>query len=362
MLVDLGRTIRLVVAFHLAVVGGLAQKIAIGFDYSNADATLLAFAAPLDSTLEALARLPATESLVQKVRRQDRTVTMETLTATLADARKGGELKSDPFRWASCLRKQAEIRALVAGIREQQNEIERRLSKVLGRHLSASSNLEVKVHFVVGGMSSGWSTGTDNFYIGLQFYRGDVEGVVMTMQHELFHSAQYDGYQGQDADRKKLGPEDREVYRLVDQLYREGTATYVEDLMNFPRDRPYIQEMRQPALNNQARMKDNFALLETLIYRLSHDANVRFDDVYSIGFDWSWQNPLYFAGEYISQVLSKDKGNLSSYLKRNPMEFLSDYNAVCGTAASERCRYPLTPAIASVIEKIKKRLATPGTP
>lgn len=360
--VDRRRPICLVVAFHFAMVGGLAQKIAIGFDYSNADATLRAFAAPLDSTFEDLAMLPATESLVQKVRRQDRGVTIKTLTATLAEARNGGVLKSDPFQWASCLRKQAEIRVLVAGIREQEKEIARRLSQALGRHLSASANLKVSVHFVIGGMSSGWSTGPNTFFIGLQFYRGDVEGVVMTMQHELFHSAQYDGYQGQETDLKKLRPEDREVYRLVDQLYREGTATYVEDLMNFPREHPYIQEMRQPALNNQARMKDNFALLETFIYRLSQDSNVRFDDVYPIGFDWAWQNPLYFAGEYISRVLAQDKGNLSRYLRRNPIQFLSDYIAVCGTAASDRCRYPLTPGIASVVERIDKRLATPGTP
>ncbi|MBY0505795.1 MAG: hypothetical protein K2X03_17905 [Bryobacteraceae bacterium] len=356
--IDQRRIMRLVFAFQLAIVGGRAQKIAISFDYSNADATLQAFAAPLDTTLEDLAVLPATDSLVQKVRGRYRDVTKETLTTTLAEARKGTELKSDPFQWASCLRKQAEIRTLAAGIREQQNEIARRLVGALGRHLTASANLKVNVHFVIGGMSAGWSTGTDDFYVGLQFYRGDVEGVVMTMQHELFHSAQFDGYRGRDADLAKLGPADREVYQLVDQLYREGTATYVEDLMSFSPDHPYIQEMRQPALNNQARMKDNFILLETLIYRLSQDSSVRFDDVYPLGFDWAWQNPLYFADEYISHVLAKDKGSLSSYLTRNPIKFLSDYHAVCGTAVSEKCRYPLTPGIASIIEKIDKRLAT----
>ena len=80
--------------------------------------------------------------------------------------------------------------------------------------------------------------------------------------------------------------------------------------MSFPADRPYIKEMRQPALNNQSRMKDNFVLLDTLIYRAARDANVGYDELYLIGFDWSWQNPFYSVGEYMGRVLSKEKGSL----------------------------------------------------
>jgi hypothetical protein len=68
--------------------------------------------------------------------------------------------------------------------------------------------------------------------------------------------------------------------------------------------------MRQPALNNQSRMKDNFVLLDTLIYRAARDANVGYDELYLIGFDWSWQNPFYSVGEYMGRVLSKEKGSL----------------------------------------------------
>jgi len=52
----------------------------------------------------------------------------------------------------------------------------------------------------------GGEVGSSDFYIGLPFYKGDLEGVVWTMQHELFHNAQYVGFHGQESDLARLDP------------------------------------------------------------------------------------------------------------------------------------------------------------
>lgn len=80
-------------------------------------------------------------------------------------------------------------------------------------------------------------------------------------------------------------PRQQEVYRLIDELYREGTATYVGNIGSFPANTPFIQDMREPAMKNADRMADNFILLETLIYRMAHDPHSHFEEVRSLGFD-----------------------------------------------------------------------------
>lgn len=43
--------------------------------------------------------------------------------------------------------------------------------------------------------------------------------------------------------------------------------------------------------------------MDTIVFRLARDDNSYFSDLRSLGFDWDWQNPMYYAGEYISRIL-----------------------------------------------------------
>jgi hypothetical protein len=342
-------------SFSLAAAG---QQITIHFDYSNAAATLrvIETAPPLDAAIAELVKVPDTAEVLEKAKHHDSGVTLESLARTLASARLSQQMNSDPFQWRFCIRRGPEMRTLIDHLQSQEADITRRLLAALRRHLAPEFKLDATVHFVIGGVSSGWATGDRDFFVGMQFYHGDLEGVVMTMQHELFHAAQYAGYRGQDTDLAKLTPRQQVIYRLLDSLYREGSASYVEDLMSFPADRPYIKEMRQPALNNQARMKDNFVLLDTLIYRAARDPNFGFDDLYPIGFDWAWQNPLYSVGEYIGRALAKEKGNLREYLTSNPIRYLDDYIKLCGTTPSEKCQYTVGAQTAEAVQEIDRVL------
>jgi hypothetical protein len=214
------RVLRLLVwcaSFSFAAAG---QQITIHFDYSNALATLrvIESAPPLDAAIEALVKVPDTAEVLEKARHNDSSVTMESLAATLVSARLGQQMKSDPFQWRFCIRRAPEMRTLISDLQSHEVDITKRLSAALRPHLGPEMKLDATVHFTIGGVSSGWATGDRDFFVGMQFYRGDLEGVVMTMQHELFHAAQYAGYHGQDADLAKLTPRQQVIYRLADSL------------------------------------------------------------------------------------------------------------------------------------------------
>ena len=214
------------------------------------------------------------------------------------------------------------------------------------------------VHYVIGGVSAGWEVGSSDFYVGLPFYKGDLEGVVWTMQHELFHNAQYVGFHDQARDLALLDARQQEIYRFVDELYREGTATYVANLASFKPDAPYIQEMRTPAINNWGRMKDNFILLDSIVFRLARDPNTHFSDLRSLSFDWDWQNPMYYAGEYMSRLLVKTHGSLRAYLQQRPTAFVHDYITACTEA--NKCLYQLSPETSAAILDVDEQLVRNG--
>jgi hypothetical protein len=213
------------------------------------------------------------------------------------------------------------------------------------------------VHYVIGGVSSGWEDGAHDFYVGLPFYHGDLNGVVWTMQHELFHNVQYVGFHDQERDLARLNPRQQEVYRLLDDLFHEGTATYVSDVNIFPAGTPYIDEMRVPAAQNADRMSDNFVLLDTLLYRLSNDPASHFTDLQSVGFDWDWQNPMYFTGAYMTKYLVSHGKNLRDYLRKRPTAFVRDYIELC---RKNHCQMTISPPQADEVISIDDALTHEG--
>jgi hypothetical protein len=326
-----------------------AQDVTIHFDTSNADAFLDAVAG---GSVERLAALPATQAVVAKRARLDPSVTIDTYLDTLRAALGKKPMTAHPFQWQFAIAQAPQMKVLIHDVREGQAAIGTRLTKALAPYLDPDARLAVTVHFIVGGVSAGWEDGAHDFYVGVPFYKGDVEGVVWTMQHELFHNVQAAAFAGQARDLERLNPREREVYRLLDELFREGTATYVADLAAF-RDTPYIHEMRGPADANAGRMSDDFVLLDTLIYRLAHDDTSRFETLRSVGFDWGWQNPLYYAGAAMARALLANGGSLRAYVHERPTAFARDYVKLCAA----KCAHPLSAGTAARIEALDERLA-----
>ena len=331
--------LRMLIAFTLGATA-VAQTINIRFDYSNADATLGAFSHPDKAAFDRLTGLPATIAVIEKRKARDSAADSAVYEQTLRQSVAKEKVNSEPFQWGFCIAQQQAVQKLLSERHENEALIRSRLIKAMSPQISPAAKLDVTVHYIQGGVSAGWEAGANDFYIGLPFYKGDLEGVVWTMQHELFHNAQFVGFHQQARDLARLNPRQQEVYRLIDELYREGTATYVGNIGSFSADTPFIQDMRDPAMKNADRMADNFILLETLIYRMAHDPHSHFEEVRSLGFDWDWQNPLYYAGEYMTSVVARQQGNLVPYLQQRPTAFLLAYIKDCTTA--NKCAHPLS--------------------
>jgi hypothetical protein len=109
-------------------------------------------------------------------------------------------------------------------------------------------------------------------------------------------------------------------------------------------------------------MADNFYLAERLI--LDAYANPEKSDpakIYTILFDWNWNNPGYAMGKWITQSLVNAYGPsaINKYLAADPMIFLQDYIAL---AKAEPAKYlynfseTFEKMLADVIEKAAKAI------
>jgi len=166
------------------------QKIDIQFTYSNADSTLTILANPnrAPGDLDGLLKLPDTAAVVSKRATRDATVTVDTYKQTLLDARAHRPLKADPFQWAFCIEQIGNMRKLLKELHQQEVSAKARVSAAISPQLPPDMQLRVTVHFIIGGVSAGWESGTSDFYIGLPFYKGDIEerlwtGTVFTVRH-----------------------------------------------------------------------------------------------------------------------------------------------------------------------------------
>lgn len=332
-----------------------APRVEIRFDYSNADATLAALGGTDKAALDALMALPSTAAVIEKLHRRNPDVNAAVFESTLDQARRGEKLQVDPFQWQFVVSEQQKMRSLLSQLHQMEPAIRDRIAKALAPHMPPGLSASATVHFIIGGRSSGWEEGASSFYIGLPFYMGDAEGVILTMQHEAFHNVEYVGFHDQDNDLSRLGPREQEVYRFLDEVYQEGGAIYVENLASFPPSAPYIAEMRVPAAANADRMADNFVLFDTLLYRLEHDPSSHFADLHSVAFDWAWQNPMYFLGAYMARYLASQGRDIRDYVRKRPTAFARDYVELC---RSNHCPMPVSNDAADAIIRLDETLRT----
>ncbi len=333
------------------------------FDFANAQMTL-ALLEPngdLPRAESAWESLPATQAVLEKVKGREPASTLESMLKSLQQEKAGVPNADDAFRWGRVSRKRAEISHLLQRLETDQDAIRSRLAQKLGRMLSPDQTLSVTVHFIVGSPAAGWATDPHNLYVGLHFYDGDENGVVYTVQHELFHNLQFLCYPHEKSDLQKLSPRQQEVYSLLESLFMEGTATYFSDVEDFAPGGPFIQKMLAPKRDNDDRMLVDFLLLDTLLYRLSRDGTVSFADLYPLGFDWSWQNPLYYAGYAMCKALVRAHG--PDYLKRsltaNPVQFAADYCDLTRTQKEADALPALSPDSVQTIRETLKALRKP---
>jgi Putative zinc dependent peptidase (DUF5700) len=305
-----------------------AQSVQIHFDYSNAEATLALLEAEKinDADFEKLLDLKSTKALIDKI---DRRVPVDKTfyKSSMMDLKAGRTPEKDVFQWNMCLKRRAEIRKLFNEIKANEAVIKAKLTLQFRQYLRAGEKFEPTVHFLIGGFSAGFADDQGSQYVVLHRLEGELDGVRQMLEHELLHGVQAISYKSREDDLKKMTIPQKYVYEFAEALFKEGAATYLADATKYPKSTLFLKYEQDGHKKNRDRMTQNFILLDTLVYRLYRDSNVSFEDMYYLGFDSGWDNPMYYAGYEIAKTLAERNGKdgLIKYFRTHPIVFLREY-------------------------------------
>ncbi|MFT3678366.1 MAG: hypothetical protein QM781_20900 [Chitinophagaceae bacterium] len=200
------------------------------------------------------------------------------------------------------------------------------------RPFRSSGNDTVILYGLMGGYSAGFAF-TNNksaFYMGLHFYKGDITGVAVSAKHELFHTIQSAEYRFEPV-MENLRQTDsawEAPYYLLRHLFLEGSAEFVADNEPYLKTSPYLRREHEHGIVNTYRHEAVFYLIEHLLLDAFYKPSLMdFGQLYSILFDWNWNNPAYYAGKHMMAVLVKEygPGYLEKSLRRDALYFIRDY-------------------------------------
>jgi hypothetical protein len=168
------------------------------------------------------------------------------------------------------------------------------------------------VYFVAGGVSDGFvpeRSREPSLYVNLTRARGDLDGVVSNLTHEIYHVIQQSASRRAGLSWIVDEPEKLELaQRLLATTLWEGSANYAADPRRLQGSGPYLAMWRDRfALNTTPeKLAEHFALFETVLNDL-HAKRMSWDDAYARGFAGP-QSPFYFVGYEMTRVIDQRCG------------------------------------------------------
>lgn len=337
----------------------IPPAIHIRFDLDNARQTLSLLsrkaitAAELDSWLS----LPGTQALIRKVNAEP-----EAAKSALQKAIAGQELTAaeQHFQYGFIRERLPEMTAWIDLLEAKRDSIIQHLQTKLTPYVRPGTAASVTLYGLMGSYSGGFAFPADpsSFYLGLHFYPGDMPAIVETSEHELFHTLQSRAYAYEPV-MERLRQVDTAYeapYYLLRHLYLEGAAEYVADAKEQATASPGLKKEKDHAAVNHYRHKAVFYLLEHLLldaYR--HPGEMDFGQLYSILFDWNWNNPAYYAGKMMMTALVEEKGRdyIRQSMEQDAIYFIKDYIGLSRTKAG---LYQFSDAFEEMVNKMAARL------
>ncbi len=283
-----------------------------------------------DEELTAAIKLPATQALIRQAARFDPTATEELFRSSLRKMIETGATNPDPFRFTRVKTNLELTRSLLKHIETNQQAFIEEVSRSIREYSPAKVSLQSKVHFIAGGTSDGFAPGSDAFYIALHYYGDDYEGLKALTAHELFHNVQATLTPKSKDKQSPAAANITNSLSILRNTANEGTASMVGDGLLLAGGKPYSDFLKGKFKKNLDRIKTNFALFETLLYRAYNDPTADYGQLYNLGFSGTWESPLYFVGYRMGRVIEKHKGKdaLRSLIGAEPLRFFEQYMEV----------------------------------
>jgi len=312
------------------------QPITLQFDYSAADEVIAALNSPA-STIDIT--MPNIQAVISKDRQSYPGNTRDVFFKDAKSLSRGGILAVDHFALGDIKKSSEDQRLLLNNIRSHEAVLRKRVIDRLLAFKPDRQPLTVRVAFVEGGHSDGWTDGKGVFYIDLAFKKDDLDGLAVLMTHELYHVVQSqvqpfaDMFGGADRGpstfRHDTVPTECQASgTLLLALMNEGFATYVGDALGLPGSGPYLSWYRKKYRRNLARVDNEFFLFDSLLYRVMGSSADSGSSATAILFSGDWDSPGYFVGYTMVKTVDQYEGRaaLLALLSRSPASLYLEYD------------------------------------
>jgi hypothetical protein len=205
--------------------------------------------------------------------------------------------------------------------------------------------LTITVYFVAGGVSDGFvpeRSREPSLYVNLTRARGDLDGVVSNLTHELYHVMQQIASRRAGLSSIVDEPEKLELaQRLLATTLWEGSANYAADPRQLKGSGPYLEMWRERFAQNTTpeKLAEHFAAFETVLNDLQA-RRMSWDDAYARGFAGP-QSPFYFVGYEMTRVIDQRCGRqcVRRLFDEPPAAFFKRYIGLYKQDASIRNRF-----------------------
>ena len=320
------KSFTIILLFALLAFNGIqAQKINISYDYTSAEKLIdiLDSNELREKDFDDLIRLHGTKSYLKKLSTFFPDINESTFKQSLEAAAKGTRLENDPFMFDRILPHIPSIKKLLAEIRNNDKNLAETSTSLLSQYSPETISMDVTVYLVLGIVGGGWTfdDNPDAFYVDLTSIKDDYLGLVFLSTHELYHLAQYRFMS------EPIQKESNNVLFLLDQMVREGSASYVADFSKISDSGSYLEFSKKEYILNFRRMKTNFALFETLLLQANNSAFIDIDLLYNIGLSGMYQSPLYYVGYHMMKLIDRYSGHqvLIDLLNQSPEKIVLTY-------------------------------------
>jgi hypothetical protein len=307
----------------------------------------------------------AVREMIAKMAMYDHTVTAEKFKSAVISLANGGT--GEPFDLARLRADPGPTQRMLARLANESDSISRRISDRLQSFTPDGIEVHARLRVLVGATKqNGWVPNDEqkrpDFYVDLGFHREEMESLINSATHELFHVIQgqvQPSFDSAFADRPDLPNTGRELHNahaVLLNLVIEGMATYVGDASLYPAAGQRIQHDQLELKRQLARANDIFALFDTILFRVRNDPDAPLGTLLTIGFGGPWEETGYYVGYRMTKTIDRYSGRerLRVLVTLPPEQFVTDYIVLARAHPGDPEITPLAATSVTTVEELER--------
>ena len=342
----------------LALSGSIfGQRLNLKIDGSNAIKSFqyLSSEKRSDADVEYILNLPGTIGMINHDGQFDKYLNRENFIREITDT----IALTNAFRFKQIRKDLTSIQATISLLTDSISIITNRIESNLIPFSNQLKTKSINVYFVLGGNSDGYTTDDSTFFLELQFFGDDIEGIINIVTHEIYHIIQQRNFGQRNKISSRLSAADKATFLIAQNIYLEGSATYVANPLTIPNPKKYGLFQQEKFERNLSKIKESFYLFDALLLKAG-SKNADEDLLYNIGYGGEWDSPLYFVGFEICRTIENKSGKyyIKKYLTESPIRLLPDYISLYKKYSD--IEYRFSPETEIIIFNLQKTLTKIG--